>query len=204
MGKRRFQLLLILLFILFTVISCKNDDDDDSGSDEDPTPEPPVGTWIDYDTGLMWQKEIVDNCYGLYYTWDLAVGYCDSLELAGFSDWRLPTISELRSLVRGCEVTMTGGACGVMDECADYDCRDDACSGCNLKNDTENKYYWPNDLKGESFTDNVYWSITEEINNASFVWTLGFIIANIESEEKENTLGYALTTRCVRTTTDEI
>ncbi|NLH48441.1 MAG: DUF1566 domain-containing protein, partial [Myxococcales bacterium] len=102
-------LLMMGFLFLLLFFSCHDDGDDSSSSDDATTPEPPAGTWIDYDTGLMWQKEIVDNCYGLYYTWDLAIGYCDSLELAGFSDWRLPTISELRSLVRGCEVTMTGG-----------------------------------------------------------------------------------------------
>ena len=198
MGTRSCQLLLILVFILFTAISCNDDDGDSTDSDNDTTPELPAGTWIDYNTGLMWQKEIVDNCYGLYYTWDLAVGYCDSLELAGFTDWRLPTISELRSLVRGCEVTMTGGACGVTDECTDSDCRNDACIGCDLKAE-DDKYYWPGELEGEEETANFYWSATELADSDPFVWTLGFEIAHIRDQDKENILDEGMTTRSVRT-----
>ncbi|NLH47417.1 MAG: DUF1566 domain-containing protein [Myxococcales bacterium] len=198
-------ILSFLVLLLLSFVSCQNEnnDSDDDNDSEDTTPEPPAGTWIDYDTDLMWQKEIVDNCYGLYYTWDLAVGYCDSLELAGFSDWRLPTISELRSLVRGCEVTMTGGACDITVDCTNLGCLNKACDGCQLKTKADDRYYWPDKLEGEDNTDNIYWSVTEQEENNSLVWTLGFKTAHIGIEDKENILGYALTTRCVRTMTAE-
>jgi hypothetical protein len=35
---------------------------------------------------------------GAYVPWPAAVRYCDQLELAGHSDWRLPSLSELESL----------------------------------------------------------------------------------------------------------
>jgi hypothetical protein len=31
--------------------------------------------------------------------WSAAPGYCEALEVGGYSDWRLPTIIELRSIV---------------------------------------------------------------------------------------------------------
>jgi hypothetical protein len=51
-------------------------------------------TVTDNATGLMWQKED-DN---IKRTWTEAVSYCDALILAGYSDWRLPTVNELWSL----------------------------------------------------------------------------------------------------------
>lgn len=51
------------------------------------------GTVIDQTSGLMWQQ--ADS--GLL-TWDAALGYAERLSLAGFEDWRMPTVKELQSL----------------------------------------------------------------------------------------------------------
>ena len=53
------------------------------------------GYWVDPSTGLMWPLK--DN--GKDVTWHEAVSYCRDLRLAGLSDWRLPTLDELASLV---------------------------------------------------------------------------------------------------------
>ncbi len=45
-------------------------------------------------TGLMWQDDA-----SVKRTWSEAKNYCKSLNHAGFSDWYLPSISELESLV---------------------------------------------------------------------------------------------------------
>jgi len=50
--------------------------------------------WIDPATGLMWTKK--DN--GSNVTWQQAMDYCRNLQLAGHSDWRLPTIDELQGI----------------------------------------------------------------------------------------------------------
>ncbi len=52
------------------------------------------GTVTDSSTGLMWQQET-----GAYMNWQNALDYCENLSFAGYSDWRLPTIEELRTLV---------------------------------------------------------------------------------------------------------
>jgi hypothetical protein len=54
------------------------------------------GTVTDTATGLMWQKETAPGAF----SWNEALAYCENLTLAGHEDWRLPTIKELRSLVR--------------------------------------------------------------------------------------------------------
>ena len=64
--------------------------------------------------------------------WNSAVSYCHNLTECGYSDWHLPTISELRTLIQNCPGTVTGGSCGVTDSClSSYSyCRDDSCNGC--------------------------------------------------------------------------
>ncbi len=54
-------------------------------------------TYTDTKNGLMWQ----DNpaAMNLKGDWDEAMAYCKSLELGGFSDWRLPGVQELYTLV---------------------------------------------------------------------------------------------------------
>lgn len=49
----------------------------------------------DLTTGLMWQK--TDSMEELQ--WENASAYCDNLTLAGYNDWRLPDINELRSII---------------------------------------------------------------------------------------------------------
>ena len=52
------------------------------------------GTITDLNTGLMWQKDPGEKV-----TYDVAVAGADSLTLAGYDNWRLPTIKELYSLI---------------------------------------------------------------------------------------------------------
>ncbi len=51
------------------------------------------GTVTDHKTGLIWQKGEPG-----YMTWQSALNYCENLNLANNSDWRLPNIKELESL----------------------------------------------------------------------------------------------------------
>ncbi len=67
------------------------------------------GTITDTTTGLMWQKCSMGQTYNAStnecdgsassYTWQQALAECESLVLAGHSDWRLPNRNELRSIV---------------------------------------------------------------------------------------------------------
>lgn len=54
----------------------------------------PPGVWRDPSTGLMWPLR--DSAWGV--GWAQADHYCKALPLAGYRDWRLPTIAELRSI----------------------------------------------------------------------------------------------------------
>jgi len=76
--KTRPQVLLMLLMGLLASIALAEQD----------------GTWSDAATGLTWATQ--DN--GNAVNWDQAGKYCANLRLAGYSDWRLPTIDELADL----------------------------------------------------------------------------------------------------------
>ncbi|MUU78224.1 Lcl C-terminal domain-containing protein [Winogradskyella endarachnes] len=53
------------------------------------------GTVTDNNTGLMWQQTPDYSRYNYYDAFD----YVDELEIGGYTDWRLPTIKELYSLL---------------------------------------------------------------------------------------------------------
>ncbi len=52
------------------------------------------GTVTDKATGLMWQQE---TGYGR--NWQAALEYAETLSMAGYDDWRMPTVKELESIV---------------------------------------------------------------------------------------------------------
>ena len=62
--------------------------------------------------GRMWSKPSENEL-----SWDNAVEYCKKLKEIGHSDWHLPTINELRTLMRNCPNTEPGGLCNLTDEC---------------------------------------------------------------------------------------
>jgi hypothetical protein len=53
------------------------------------------GTITDSATGLMWQQS--DSGTGM--NWSEALAYCEQLDTAGYTDWRLPNVKELQSIV---------------------------------------------------------------------------------------------------------
>jgi hypothetical protein len=74
---------------------------DTFGEDNDYLIHPPAyrdngdGTVNDLNTGLIWQQATSDSEMDV----DSAGSYCSGLSLAGYSDWRLPNIYELQSIV---------------------------------------------------------------------------------------------------------
>lgn len=52
------------------------------------------GTVSDTNSGLVWQQTSLGEM-----DWESALNYCESLSLAGYSDWRLPSVNELISLL---------------------------------------------------------------------------------------------------------
>ena len=146
-----------------------------------------VATWTDPVTKLMWQVQAQDKIF----TWQQAMDYCANLDLGGYSDWRLPTISELRSLIRGCDKTITGGACGVTDDCLKSSCRNDSCNGCDYDKGPANGCYWPDGMQGHC---GWYWSSSSVAGDSYCAWGVHFVYGVVFSFDGD----HHSHARCVR------
>ncbi len=61
------------------------------------------GTISDFDSDLLWAKKDSRQELGKWLNWDEANSYkdaCNEQKYLGFDDWRLPTKSEIRGLVK--------------------------------------------------------------------------------------------------------
>ncbi len=151
--------------------------------------------WQDNDTGLMWENPSSQEELGLPEAWS----YCEELILYGYDDWRLPNISELRSLVRGCS-----NACSVSTECASSDYDSYCSSGCN---DTcyydegpgEGGCFWNEALQGNCAS---YWSSTADSSDYYYsdgtfqFWTVDFRDSEVDERFDDNINTQDV--RCVR------
>lgn len=150
-------------------------------------------TWMDTATGLTWEAGT-----GIYLAWDDALTHCDSLELGGYTDWRLPDISELRTLLRGCADTVTGGTCRIgtgEGQCLDTgaDCKTNACYGCDdgAGPDAEGCYWQIELSKGCT----IYWSSSEATGGlGENAWVVNFNYAGVDTSR----IAYANYALCVR------
>jgi hypothetical protein len=175
------------------VLSCSSSggDDDDSSGDDDDAGDDDGGGDDDASGNLTWQDPPSSD----EMTWEDAKAYCDNLSFDGHDDWRLPTISELRSLIRGCDGTVTGGACGVTDGCLDLSCWNDACSGCNsLEGPGSGGAYWPDGLSGDI---DWYWSSSAFADHGNDAWFVHFGYGGVGASNES--VGYNdFFARCVR------
>lgn len=149
-------------------------DVEDAGPDE--TIEPCPGGWLDPATNLCWRS-------GPMADWGDAASYCSDLAAADGLPWRLPTISELRTLVRGCPATETGGACGVTDDCLlgpPSPCYDNCGGGASVCPNLEGPVdgcYWSPEVDAVA-TCGWYWT-SQASDHEGWPWGLGFGNATI-------------------------
>lgn len=137
----------------------------------------------DLSIGLTWSARAQKTM-----NWDYAVSYCDNLTEGGYSDWHLPTISELRTLIQNCPDTETGGSCGVTDNCLSWnECGKGGCSGCTYDENNRGQY--------SKFGDSGYfWSSSTGIDVTYYAWFVYFDYGNVCYDNK-TTYYYV---RCVR------
>jgi hypothetical protein len=165
---------------------------DDAGVDADGGLIPCDGGWYDPTSALCWQDPPAADRM----IWDAAVTYCASLSLAGCGpgSWRLPTVSGLRSLIRGCPATETGGACGVTDECLGEGCGSwGPCNGCSDEGGPGvGRLYWPPEPAAPLRLG--FWSSSSFSGSSSYGWGVPFSTGYVYNAAK----AYRFLVRCIR------
>ena len=151
--------------------------------------------WKDPDTGLTWTSLKYykdDGSSGL--AWDEALAYCSDLEEGGYTDWHLPNIDELRSLIQNCPDSELGGACKASEEngCLDKDeCYSMGdCFSCSSDKEKTGKYSKLNDA-----FEYWFWSSSTRTDYTDAAWVVEFYAAYIFYAKKTHDYMYV---RCVR------
>jgi hypothetical protein len=108
-------------------------------------------------------------------TWAAAVDYCNGLELAGYDDWRMPNVNELRFLGR--PNSYECGDCGLIDPgyLTEFDIED--CEACLplFGGDGAGGCYWSPELAESGCDVPVYWSSSELWGDPDdFAWLWGY------------------------------
>lgn len=134
--------------------------------------------------GNMWSPK---SSYRM--NWNLAVDYCNNLTACGYSDWRLPNINELRTLIKNCPGSQTGGSCAVKDpSCLSSDCWSSDCR-CEYRENNGGYYSKLGD-------DNSVWlwSSSTLSDYTDYAWHVPFVNGHVRDDSKYNDSSV----RCVR------
>ncbi|MCK5810631.1 MAG: DUF1566 domain-containing protein [Cocleimonas sp.] len=144
-------------------------------------------TITDCKTNLMWKKysegqRDITCGKGMVrqYTWETAVNRFKQSSFAGYNDWRLPTVKELRSLV-SCQQTV---ASPLTEERHATSLMNEKCT-----QPTINKNVFPNTSPTR------YWTSSTFFNKEDYAWALHFDSGNDEESLKH----YNASVRLVRT-----
>ena len=144
-----------------------------------------TGPCYDSTSHLTWSKKADTTYYD-------AGTYCNGLSEGGYSDWRLPNISELRTLIKNCSRNiMPGGTCKVREDeelvCLESSCwTSETCGSCS--SDSSGKY----SKFGET---GYFWSSSLQSDSSSLAWGVNFNVGGVGNGYK---VGYSYYVRCVR------
>ncbi|MDP3245328.1 MAG: DUF1566 domain-containing protein [bacterium] len=125
-------------------------------------------TWYDPTSNLTWQ--VNPSPSGM--PWQYAINFCQGLG----DGWHLPTISELRSLIRGCVDTQTNGSCEVNENsCPTTSCTY-YCMGCERDQGPAGGQYCPSELlKDGEVVSTEFWSSSTVADDLSEAWLVSFL-----------------------------
>jgi hypothetical protein len=161
-----------------------------SGTEMTPNGDTSGLTLTDPATCLVWQKTP-----SAHRNHGDAITYCanNTGGLPGV-DWRLPTVTELRSLIRGCPATEEpDGSCNIdVEDCLSYGCIDASCIGCSAMAGPAGGCYWDASLQGNC---GLYWSSSPHTDNPYRPWGANFSNSSVYTDDVTSVTGV----RCVRT-----
>ena len=116
--------------------------------------------------------------------WNQAVRYCKNLNEGGYSDWRLPNIDELRTLIQNHPGTQSGGLCPISEKAGKLSGRDwtgycDGRYGSNFSKLGDTGWFWSSSTRSEDSSD--AWLVD---------FVSGYVVGNLKSDDGN--------VRCVR------
>jgi serine/threonine protein kinase len=113
--------------------------------------------------GLSWTKKTVKDK-----TFSQADEYCQDLELGGKSDWRLPTIDELRSVVDGCGGTSVEYSDQNLHSITYKNKANSSYQSCYVNKGFISSWYWSSDsLSGSTTTDGIVYFDNGGVGNGN-------------------------------------
>lgn len=154
------------------------------------------GNWYDPSSGLCWQNPPTTDKM----TWSDAVSFCENGTWDGYTNWVLPDIDELISLMRGClDGEATGdfslSSCGITDPgCLETICEEGQhCDYCkSFDGPGSGGCYWDPDLSGSCMSP--YWSSSVNASYTQYAWGVHFVQGGGHYWDKSSTGS----PRCVR------
>ena len=139
--------------------------------------------WYDPTSGLAWADPPSTTAR---LDWQQAVDHCANLRAAGHDDWQLPSINQLRSLIRGCPDNQPGGSCQTVLDAP-------SCAGCPSSARPSHGCFWPQPLLGACDS---YWTRTVA-SSFGYKWYVEFLSASIDVMSDN----FTHLVRCTRTAT---
>ena len=136
----------------------------------------------------MMQKKLIGQAWSSrsseQMTWNEAINYCKNLNEGGYTDWRLPNIDELRTLIQNHSGTQTGGTCPISEKAGKL-ALSDRTSDCNGR-------------AGSNFSKlgdtGWFWSSSTRSGNTDYAWGVNFYGGYVDGNSKT----YYYYVRCVR------
>ena len=175
------------------------DDNDsaDSQPDEDADSAEPEENCKTVDGHLWWSSKTTDSM-----NWESAINHCKELKesnACGYSDWHLPTIDELKMLLKWrrdsqCKVSDTDN-CLSFDDC--WTCSS-CCHDCTLGGGGECNYssYYYDGRYSKLGDSGSLWSSSVPTEYTHSAWTVNFNAAQVYNKSKSNKTEVYV--RCVR------
>lgn len=106
---------------------------------------------IDFN-GLQWSDKAQQQM-----NWNDAINYCKNLNEQGHSDWRLPNIDELRTLIINHDGTKTGGTCKISEKSGKLSSNDISIVDCaygrtgnNFSKLGDSDWFWSSSLMSDN------------------------------------------------------
>jgi formylglycine-generating enzyme required for sulfatase activity len=170
-----------------------------------------AGGFLDPSTSLCWQDPPSTEVWNWYeatgtahaaYNPDGDIDPCGQGTWGGKTDWRVPDINELKSLIRGCAngsptSDLSASTCRVNDPtCLGSDCDEYTdCNGCSISGGPGTEGYYLDPIMAGSF-DGYYWSTTSLSDYPNVGWHVNYESGGVHSNGKASNVTEHV--RCVR------